>query len=499
MGNPLETPIPLPPDFPPTSYADDTPPPPVISVDATELARPTQGFNFPQSTMDQIYRWSYWFSKDHLATSAHAHQNAGRTVEHMITMSWVWHAFVDSVAGVIVAIIAPIFDALSSVRIALEAKVGPLVVTSINELFGGGVDVSHIQTGTDPGSMRARAIALGGVFHDQFLSKFAGEGIIDPKKGFDAARQFTGQIAEFGATTGLLDILGGMVPEIHLNVLGEIGAQVGGGFGLGRLHRVVMRPLLTTLMAVPYQHYLNQLLRPTPYSRGDLFNPYTGASLPDADLYSAGALLGFTKDKIDALIRMHRKKITPADVQTLSRWQLLPSDQIAQISKDAGIDDNYSSLLTILDGISRADSRVQLFVTALETAFVDGEIDQTEFESSLNSLPIHPNERDIVKKTAAFRLAIHTKHKRVSEAHIEYAFEHGLVDLAELESFYAAAGYDDESVTILTQIVLYRTKVLADTAAAKAARLAAKAVVTAAKAAAGAILPPAPVSTPPTP
>jgi hypothetical protein len=478
--------IPEPPVFPPDSYADETPPPPVIQVTTQELGRPTMAFAFPETYLDQFYRWVYWFHRDHLAPQDHAHTAAARATTELIKVGGIVQQLVNFAALIIGALIRPLVQAIDVARKALDPSVGVIAVDVLGELMGDEYTADQLAAGTDPASHQQRALVVGGILHDALTKEFAGPGDVTPIKGHDAARRFSGFLINFGTATGILAFLGGLVPMVHADEIREIGEEVAKNLGLGRLHRMAMQPLIRTLIQTPYQWWINQQFHPTQFRAGDVANPYTGAVMSHDQIVAALDLDGYSVDKINALIALHQKKLTEDDIDALYRWGAINEDTaLAQIGALGYTEDNARLKLSAIE-MRRGDLRIADFIHALEAEYVKGTIDDGELLQALTQLPVTSWERSLITATAAHKHAVQLKSKHLTLGEAEYAFENALIDLNELVDAIAALGYDDNSAQVLLDTTLFKTKKLNDALAAKRARQAAAAVKAAAAASAAA-------------
>lgn len=484
--------IPTPPDFPPTTFADQTPPPPVIETDTSELERPTQDFAFPQSTLDQLYRWSYWFNKDHLAPSSTAHEHAGKAVGTAINGVTAGQVFVATLNATVAAIAGSVLSGLDAVRKTLDPAFGILAVSVLGELLGTDFSPEDLPTGTDVSDHIARAEVIGSKLTTQLETEFIEGTTVTPQSGHDAANKFAGFAINFSVANGILAVIGGMVPDLHLDEIREIGEGVAQNIGLGRLVRGALRPLIQVLVTQPYTWYLNQKYHATQFKEGDLINPFTSSVMPHDTVFNAMDLLGYSVDKINALITLHQKKLSLADIDAAKRYGFLTNDQVNTKVGALGYVGNDGTLAVQVVENARADAWITKFVDAVLKDFVAGHIPQAELQQVLTSLPLGDFERNVILQLATYSAAQHIgKPHHLPAGEMVFAFENGLIDLGELTTFYQSLGYTDDMVTIATQVALLKTKQLEDKAAAKKARQAAAAAKAAAKA-----NPPATPSTP---
>jgi hypothetical protein len=369
---------------------------------------------------------------------------------------------VNWVAAHLVVIAAPFVTALATEALAvldamrkdLDPTLQNVAVTVLNELLGTDFNTGHLASGTDVGTHLARAGIVGGMFHDQLAREFISSGATTLTPSPNAARAMSGLVINFGTATGLLAVLGGFFPEIHLDEVREIGEQVAKNLGLGRLNRQAMMPLVRTLIATPYQWFLNQKYHPTQFKLGDVVNPFTSTLMSSTQIFNALDLEGYSADKIDSLIKLHEKKLTIKDAETLKRWQLWTSDQAHQFALSLGWPEAQAETALSMPEVDRLDHRMEGLISALEKATLDGLLGSADLVGLLDNLPITKQEQALILLTITYRRKTGTKTLTVGE--VQQAFENGFIGFTEMDQRFNALGFASQDVLILEQLTLLK-------------------------------------------
>ena len=209
---------------------------------------------------------------------------------------------------------------LDGFRKGVDPEVGQLSVMILNEFLGTDFTDTNLPMGLGTGDHLARARAIGGLLMTQLETEFApaGGGPVVPTSA--PAQTFSGLAVNFGLASGIMGLIGGMVPSGTVDELRELGEEVARNVGLGRLVRRALMPLVQILVAQPPTWYYQHEVPAHAVQRG-----HVGESVPRqraasaTQLYNAMHLLGYSDDKIQAFIQLHQKRLNPERRQDAAR------------------------------------------------------------------------------------------------------------------------------------------------------------------------------------
>jgi hypothetical protein len=400
-----------------------------------------------------------------------------------------WLAMILGAVGDIAAFLAQLFALLLSpffaaalqfldgVRKGIDPTVGAIAVQVLNEFLGTDFTQPNLPLGLGTGDHLARANAIGGIMMGQLVNEFSPAAGAAVGPSMAPAQTFTGLAINFGIASAIMGIIGGMIPETHLDELRELGELVAENIGLGRLVRRALQPLIQILVANPMQWAINQQYTPTQFTIAELINPYAQTSVDQTHLFQAMNLLGYSNDKIQAIIEMHQKRFTPTDVKVFldnGVWDEPTSEAyVTKLNWPAEI----VPTVMLLEELRVERAWHDKLVAELEAEAKNGAITQEEFEAVIDLLPYSAGVKGIIKGTTAYKIKAHvgkTKAAHLSYAQQKQAFEAGLVTLSDLEDRWTAQGYSADDVNTLGLLLLLDLQKVEAAAAAKAAKAAAK-------------------------
>lgn len=409
-----------------------------------------------------------------------------------------WFAqWMSLIAGPVASAVLGFLDGF---RKGIDPTVGDLAVQVLNEFLGTDFAQPHLPMGLGTGDHLTRAAATGKLLINQLITEFSPAGGAPVGPSMAPAATFSGLAINFGVASAIMGIIGGLLPEVHMDELRELGEEVAQNVGLGRLVRRALQPIVQILVANPMQWAINQQFTPTQFSLSELVNPYAQTSLDQTHIFQAMNLLGYSNDKIQAVIEMHQKRFTPADVKVFldnGVWDEATAE--AYVTKLNWPQELVPTVM-LLEELREERAWHDKLVAELETEARDGRITVDEFNGVVDILPYSEQVKAIIKGTVAYKVAAHMgKVAHLSTAQLKQAFENGLITLSDAEDRWTAQGYSPDDVQTLSVLFLLDLQQFEAAQAKKqaaAAKAAAKASGSPTTVAAPTVIPPGGSTTP---
>jgi len=388
--------------------------------------------------------------------NAIAHVNAGQTAKVVGAVGY-WTAAIIQFCMLFVGdALNIVLGVLDGVRKGLDPQVGELSVTVLNEFLGTDFGQTQLPMGLGTGDHLTRARAIGALLYSQLESEFApaGGGTIVPNTA--PAQTFSGLAINFGLASGIMGVIGGMVPLAHMDELRELGEEVAQNIGLGRLVRRALQPLIQILVANPLTWAINTKYTPTQFPEALLVNPFLATSLPTDQLYNAMHLLGYSNDKISAFIAMHQKRLAPSEVKLLvdnAQWTQSQADTYVAT---LGWPTSLQPTVQLIEELREERAWISKLVDELNTELKAGRLTIDEFTNVVNGLPYSQPTKAIILGTAAYKSkALHAaRPHQLSGGELFYLFAAGLIDATDLETRWTAQGLSQADADLRLQLWL---------------------------------------------
>ncbi len=396
-------------------------------------------------------------------------------------------AFIMGLARLLAPLVRILVDALDLILAAVselflagqgEGSLGfsTLVAQLIGDLLGvEGVTGDEIFTAFQTRGRISAMNRVGSGFLDVLTKEMITSGNVSPEQGDAAVRAFLGFVLSFAVRQGNIEFLVQFLPEEIRFAEGfrQYGELMAKNLGLGRLTRLVLKPLVTTLAATPFQWKLNELYRPTQLKLADVVNPFTGAVMEAKDIWADLAREGYTDDKIKALLELHRKKLSEADLSTLFSAGHIDQATLQQLIQRLGYTLEDAQQKAEVDRLDKVKPYFEELRAAAVSAYADGHTDRKELEGIVDGLPLTAEERSYILLAADYKRKVSNKHLTVAQ--LEQAFNEGIIDLTEFTDHLTVQGYSDDDQSILLLLTLEKLAKAKEKAAAAAARSTAKA------------------------
>lgn len=467
---------------------------PTIKVDSYDIGPPDQLTDIPRKFIDNYYRDTFNILKQYCVPGWLAAPIAGTIIAIPTYVVMVCHLSILLAKPFLPSLFGSVLEVLDDLRKTLDPVFASFSVAVLNELLGTDFTVAHLPQGDNIAAHLARAEEIGFLFHKQLLSEFlAGAGLsldpttstfnevsgptgagelISPLSGVRAAARFSGLAINFGTATGIIATIGGLVPFEHLDEIREIGEQVAKNLGLGRLQRLALAPIVQILLAEPYKWFINEIARPTQLGLGEVVNPYSGAVMKPELVWRDLARAGYSDDKIQAVLDLHRKKLSEGDLFSLFKGGYYDLPTVTAGLKHLGYTDTDAQTKAEIDQFDARKPLEDEFRSAIVTAYADGHIDRSELETLVKGIALTPDEQALVLVIADYKRKVPNKHLTLAE--LQSAFENAILDVNEFTDYLTRLGYSSDDQNTLLLLTLIKLGQLEAAAAAKKKKAAGK-------------------------
>lgn len=370
-----------------------------------------------------------------------------------------------------------IFVAAAVVMIAVRVifAIAPLVATTFLKIFGaakkenqGGINEviaeilaevlsvqiapEEIPTGGDIHGQLARSVTIGSKFHEALIKLFAPGGNVTPETGEKAAQAFTGYTLNNAVSSSLIGIFAELQSLGHFKEFGKVGEDAANNLGLARLHRQALGPLIRNAVAEPYDQLLKKRYRPDRLSDAQYVRAFHRGGISESELNDQLATKGYTDRDIRQIVLELTARLTDTDLARLVRWGVIDfnlavaSLNAAGIPKDTAEKQLRSTLLT------RADSTMGQYLNKIENAYIEGFIDEFEFQKLFARLPLGEDERQWELNLVGIQKDI--PRKKLTLAQVKDAYLNALVTLDYVDVYLEAEGYSDDDALIIEYLLL---------------------------------------------
>lgn len=372
---------------------------------------------------------------------------------------------VAKIAGTLLGMLADIAaGALNGIEAAKEnsgSGFNDLIAAALKDLTGADIQIG----GSSDNNATADPAAAGRAVFDAFTQLLGGLNPVTPDQGQQNAAAFLGMGVNFAVVTSFLGIIGGLVPFLHLDELKSIGEDLHQVLGLGRLTHTAITPLVRNTVSQPLDRWLRAQLRPDQLGESQLVRAYHAGQMQDADVRQALAEKGYPDSAIDLLLTDFAVKLALPELFTLLlNGDIQEADVINNLTL-AGMPEDQANLQLKAVKENSARSQVSAQLADLESAYVNGFIDESLYSSTLDSLPISDEENAAFRQRVGFKQE--RPRKKLTFAEIKSAYVDLVIDSSYVDAFLAQEGYDDQAQLVLWHDIIKAVKDETDKAVAR--------------------------------
>ncbi len=434
--------------------APQGPPIPELEKPPAGPGPPTKKLPLPLDQAREVYKTTYAFLDKLNAGFLLA--GAGATLASVVVL--ILAIAQTIILWALVNVAEPVADTIvkfiDKARKELSPSVAAIAADVLNELTGADFTPEDLPTGKTFADQVERARRIGRQLQDVLITEFAPDGTIGPTQGRDAAARFTGFVTNFAVATALISIVSEIESLGAIEEFRELGVEVARNLGLGRLHRLALRPLIQTLVTTPLEWDLHKTYHPTLVSEADAVRAFHRGLISEGDMFEELERRGFSPERIRTLVELTQETLSIDDLELLTRYDVLTrGDAVARLTLKGFTPADGELALRAVD-LRRVDSLARTWIDVLKRQRKDGVLNAEQFAASLEEIRITDEERRTIRVLTETEVEL--PRRFLTFAQMETALVEGVVDVDELSEFLVREGYSADDATILRILALLR-------------------------------------------
>lgn len=388
-----------------------------------------------------------------------AEQAFSATLTHAISESVAVKGVVDAFMLLIGPLLSIFFTGLTELRQGVTRDNGDVIASVLNEFLMTNLDASDLAPNPGGDEILARVQKMGAAVLNRLESEFGGTTTDTPGRGQKAAETFAGFGVNFGIQNGIITLLAGILPQVHMDDIRELGVEIASNLGLGRLMRVALRPLVQTLIATPYQRELNARYQTAILSNAELVKAYFAERIMPERVQQLMKEQGLSDDQNAELIEQARERLTSAEIELLNALGKKPADDEAHDDYARGMDSDWLMARQFVKTWQRQASLRDRVLSA-QVSRIERGFDQIPMlDALMQRLGVPEDEQALWRMAASTNLE--ASRKRPSESHMLYLYEAAQITDLEVEAWLLAEGYYGEDVQRM--LTYFRLKLVSAT------------------------------------
>jgi hypothetical protein len=365
-----------------------------------------------------------------------------------------------------------------------------LAAAMITDLMGVSASGEALVNAFQQGGRQAAMRELGGAIYDTLAAEFANEtqasingvfqtpkgtGIgglpavtLTPEQGVAGGRAFLGYAAGFAIREGNTDLLAAYLPHGIGEMFKDFAEDFAKNLGIGRMARLVWKPLVSTLVATPMQQAMNLQYRPTLLDAGQAVRAFITGDLDEASLAQELALHGLDAKRQAAIFWQHAKSLDFQQIRTLFAVGVFQQSDVDIFMGRIGHGPSVSALMMQAEDFRPLREAGLAAARHFADQYLLGRITRTQYEGAINSVRHKIDattlltDAEVTAYLLAPEISSAAPRRHLSIAMLFRNYEDGLITLQEFSNAALDMGYSQDDVTILEQELLISAKRASD-------------------------------------
>ena len=390
------------------------------------------------------------------------------TITHAIATSVGVKLTIDAALLVVNPLLAGFFAVLSQIRAGVTETLGATTAEILNEFLGTSLDSTAVTPKCTPGDLLTKCEMIGTQVLQRLESEFAPDHVVTPASGEHGAATFAGFGVNFAVQNSIIALIGGCVPEVHLDDIRELGVEVAQNLGLGRLVRQALRPLVQATISTPYTRQLNARYHPNLPAQTEVAKASHAGRVDPGTVSTWFSELGLSPLIVAEVIEQTRERLKAAEWNTIVAIGNAPTDPNAYEDHAAGFDPGWTAARQAALTYLRLKPIVDRQLTEMLKQVEGGFITQTAFADVVQSVGI-PKDVQLAWLQCA-SVFNNAPRKRPSQADMLFLYEAAQINDQDVSDWLSGEGYyQDDQQLMLT---FFRLKLVSATQSASAAKAA---------------------------
>ena len=278
------------------------------------------------------------------------------------------------------------------------------------------------------------------------------EAKLRPVDGLTGAERFLGTNLHFQMSAWLLHVLGDMQSFGMFKSLKDLPNAISWSYGLGWLSWLVMGVPFRMGISDPLERWFNQLYRPKPLSRPQIFNAWNAGYIGHTEALRRLREEGWGEEEIATLRKLEREKLSEGEMRRMWRWGFLDHDDIVDVFRERG---HPVAEAQALGGTLRATEKLDILESIGREAlslYQDGVFTWAQTEPYLANAKYTATERSLFKVLAELRRIPKTgkaaTERSLTPSQIGARYKAQVIGLTEAQSLLAALPYQLDQIDL---------------------------------------------------
>ncbi|MBZ5569464.1 MAG: hypothetical protein LAN64_16650 [Acidobacteriia bacterium] len=373
-----------------------------------------------------------------------AREHAAAAIKDILKSGGIFKTVVDAGFSLASSILAGFFSLISAFRHEAAETFDDTTAEVLNEFLGTEFTGSQIAAGSGTDVMLTKAGTVGNLVLNRLEQEFTGGGPVTMESGAKGARTFAGYGVNFAVQNALVSLLGACIPETRLDDIRELGVEVAGNLGLGRLMNRALRPLVENTITKPYNRQLQRKYQMDLLSAAELATAVLADRMEGDTAMELLKQHGFSDDQITELLEQKTPRLHTEEWALLDAMKVTPLEVGLMHDKAVGTPQNIIDLRLQVLTHKRLQHHKDRILNAVLSQINEGFLPAAALDPWLTRLNVPDDEQDLWRLAAGVE-AERTR-KRISHAEMLFLFEASQVTQEDVRLWAISEGYSSDDI-----------------------------------------------------
>lgn len=358
-------------------------------------------------------------------------------------------------------IISYLAGVLLKAREGLEPGLSKLASLALSDLFGTPVNEGAFQRMGDAASRAQMAELVGTQLLNGLTGNIAGAtpGQIVPTDG--PAKNYVTKMADLAVQGWFEKIVMGIVSEHPFENIGELQDVVTKVFGIERISRSVVRPLVDAVVVTPFEWKVNKDYRPKLLTAAQIIEQFYRGRWTREEVSEELARQGFSDRRIDAMVNGQYPSQAVTDILLFVEAGQWTEDVAVAAMLAQGVPETEARNKLLAVNLRKAVAAREDYMRASTAAYIDRKLDYVTFSRDIDMVGMVSPERDWYVKAASLKRELN--YPLMSEGDAEQAVKRGFWTFTQYTDYLHLKAFSDDDIT--TKMLLLQDAIQLDEAA----------------------------------
>lgn len=333
-----------------------------------------------------------------------------------------------------------------------DVRFARLASLAVSDLFGTSVTPETFSQRTGPAGRDAASAAVGTQILDGLFGQYRVPNPPPLAPGDAGAAAYLGTVINLALEGWYKGVIVEALTVGVSSQFGDLDNIIARTLGFGRLSRMVLGPSIRTLVQLPVEWQINKAMRPRLLSGAEASRQFLRGRLTREQLDEELARLGYSTERIEAVVNNQRRFMSLEDVGFLLRNRMWDRPTLIKALRDQGYEAAFAEGIATTEEQKRLESIKNQLIGSATRARREGWISNAMLRSTLTSLDVPAEEADLQAIVAATQFEM--PRRTLGLAQMRQAVLRGIRTFNDFRDLTDRMGYPDEDQVTLELLLL---------------------------------------------